>query len=614
MTNQWEQTAIISAGGTVVSVAPAANNHVWLATSAGIFYGNGQSWQPLAQGQPLVHVNAFTASGDTLLAGGSQGEVVYSGNGGKAWYSGQTGRLNRPVTCLVMSPDFRQNPVALAGTDGMGILRSTDGGRNWQPANFGLQDFSVIELAAAPEWGRREVVFAATGHGFYRSPNGGRAWKQANRGLEGVVVQAIAVSPNFNRDHLVLAGTETAGVFRSVDGGKSWTPWGAGLAAADPDTGKFPPINCLWLHPRFDAPPVCVAGTGDGQLYRSADGGETWSRVAAGIAPVLCLAGTGEQLFAGLHEDGLLRSEDGGQTWENVPNLAARGFTRLVGGAGQQLFAYGPLEPVYQSGDGGRTWQPLAGLENHTPVLTFAASPQAEQPCYLASVGNGLLRAAGGSTWEPVVTGEQGITAIAFSNQFSADGQVWAGNGSGQLLASRDGGQTWTVLDWPGTGHAVINLTPLPAAGGDILAAATFNAEKRQVTLWRGEANGSGWKQWLQAGTGAVSVHVSAAGPDNEPVVACVGRRCWRASAAGWETVLELNSPVIQLARLPGSNDLLLATGQQLWRSTNGSNWVLVDEYPAGQAIIDVQVLALPEAETVVCGLGTGGTVWRRKL
>ena len=76
---------------------------------------------------------------------------------------------------------------------GSHILRSRDGGRIWQLANFGLRNFTVISLAAAPVWERREPVFAGTLDGVYYSPNAGRAWKYC--GLAGQVVLALALSP-----------------------------------------------------------------------------------------------------------------------------------------------------------------------------------------------------------------------------------------------------------------------------------------------------------------------------------------------------------------------------------------------------------------------------------
>ncbi len=133
----------------------------------------------------------------------------------------------------------------LAGTDGAGLLRSTDGGRYWRYSSFGLQDFSITALVAAPDWNNREVVFAATATGLYRSPNGGRAWKSANRGLEGCIVLSIAPSPNFHEDGIVLVGTEADGIFRSSDGGFTWQPCPTGLKSeVEPPT-----INALWFHP-----------------------------------------------------------------------------------------------------------------------------------------------------------------------------------------------------------------------------------------------------------------------------------------------------------------------------------------------------------------------------
>jgi photosystem II stability/assembly factor-like uncharacterized protein len=208
---------------------------------------------------------------------------------------------------MVASPSFARDRVLLAGTAGTGILRSTDGGRNWQLSNFGLHDFSILAVATAPEWGRREVSFAGTAHGLYRTPNGGRAWKKMDLG-DGAF-QSLAMA-----DDLALAGTEAQGLLVSNDGGRRWQ------AVNLPP--RAPAINALWIQPEATPNPVCLAGTDDGRILRSEDGGAHWTQVAEGPAPILCLAQAGQRLYAGLLNEGLLVSEDGGLSWARDRALA----------------------------------------------------------------------------------------------------------------------------------------------------------------------------------------------------------------------------------------------------------------------------------------------------
>lgn len=98
-----------------------------------------------------------------------------SADGGQTWGRCYTEQVEALVISLAASPNFRRDRVLLAGTDGAGILRSIDGGRHWQLSNFGLRDYEIFDLAAAPVWERYEYAFAVSEGGLYQSPNGGRA-------------------------------------------------------------------------------------------------------------------------------------------------------------------------------------------------------------------------------------------------------------------------------------------------------------------------------------------------------------------------------------------------------------------------------------------------------
>jgi hypothetical protein len=197
----------------------------------------------------------------------------------------------------------------LAGTLGAGVLRSTDGGRRWLLSNFGLQNFTILALATAGDWTRREVAFAGTLDGVYRSIGGGRAWKFA--GLDGLAIQAVAASTRSAEAGLVMAGSEEAGLQRSTDGGRTWWPAGA-------EIGRTASINGLLCVATGDGE-GWIAGTDGGSLWRSADAGDSWQLVREADHAVLALAaGPDARLYAALGEGGLLGSGDAGQTWQPV--------------------------------------------------------------------------------------------------------------------------------------------------------------------------------------------------------------------------------------------------------------------------------------------------------
>src|SRR5689334_20699584 len=228
---------------TVLSVA-AAGDRVWAATDAGLWQRCGASWRPVTVplAAPIVSaiVRAGTADdpGSALLVAGLAGGLLCSADDGEHWYAAWVDEIASSVSCFAISPRFAVDRVVLAGTERDGILRSTDGGRHWRLANFGLAGYTILALATPLSWGRREAVFAATDEGIYRSPNAGRAWQRANEGPE-AVTQTLAVSPQFALDRTLYAGGEETGLYRSIDSGRSWQLWSTGIRD----------VNCLWLAP-----------------------------------------------------------------------------------------------------------------------------------------------------------------------------------------------------------------------------------------------------------------------------------------------------------------------------------------------------------------------------
>ncbi len=610
MSETWQEIGIIAPGGTVFEVSSDAKGRPWIATGAGIFFRRDTAWVALPDGQPLARLNALQCAGNHVIAAGVA-EIVYSTDGGSTWYKGRTAGVTEPITCLAASPRFARDRVLLAGTDGAGILRSTDGGKNWRHANFGLQGFAVMALETAPEWSRREVVFAATAQGLYRSPNAGRAWKKSDEGLGDAVVQALAVSPDFANDGTVFAGTETSGVFRSTDGGRTWHRWNHGLDGES----ELPPVNCLWLPLDFAARPVIVAGTGEGQIFRSRDGGQTWTQTVSREAPVLCLGAASGRLYAGLHDQGLLSSDDEGERWARDESLAARGITRLVAGVDNHLFAFGPWESIWRSTDTGETWARTAELEHKRPILTLAASPQSERACLLAGTAVGLLRSDdGGRAWQTVLPEAQ-VTVVAFSPDFATDGRVWAGTGgtgAGDVLTSSDGGVNWSPRQSPSPG---VPLTALASEGGASgvgrLVAASFDAPRGQLTVWRSGDAGQTWDQWLQESVPWPAAHLDLAGPTGKDALVCAGRSCWQSTPHGWQHILEAEAPIVRALRVPDSSDLVVLTANQLLRSTGGQNWSAFDEGLERRSLQDVVVLPSADAGQIAVGLSAGGRVWR---
>ncbi len=250
------------------------------ASPEGLYRRDGDQLVPVAQ--PQANLYCCAASGGRLLVGGLPHGIAYSDDAGATWGACWLDGVDAPAMCL--APDPRANGVLLAGTDGGGILRSTDNGASWTVANLGLRSFNILALAWAPPtstdvfpaW---ETVFAATDEGVYRSPGGGRGWRRC-AGVQGVV-QSLAVSPNWTDDGIVIAGMEESGLFYSADRGHHFAP----VEAAPQQIDALAAVTDGWLL------------SNDAGLWSSADGWH-WTLVDKTI-PALVLLVADETVYAG---------------------------------------------------------------------------------------------------------------------------------------------------------------------------------------------------------------------------------------------------------------------------------------------------------------------------
>jgi photosystem II stability/assembly factor-like uncharacterized protein len=298
-------------------------------------------------------------------------------------------------------------------------------------------------------------------------------------------------------------------------------------------------------------------------------------------------------------------------------------MTRLAAGYDNHLFSLGTLEGVWHSADAGQHWAQVLGAADQA-VLSAAASPQAERPCLLVGTTAGLLRSEDeGRSWQPVLEAGE-VTTITFSPHFHLNGQVWAGTAAGELLASADGGLTWTSQRPPRPDQPLIALAaqarparpvnPAEAPLLGALAAATYSPARQQVTLWRSDAGGKKWKQWMQIAAEWPSAQISLANQALHEALACIGPRCWQARPSGWQRCLETDQPIARLERLPGSAGLLALTAGQVLYSLDGSSWTPLEEGLAGEALLDLALLPRPDKGSLACVLSAGGVLWRREI
>jgi photosystem II stability/assembly factor-like uncharacterized protein len=311
-----------------------------------------------------------------------------------------------------------------------GVWKTTDGGSNWTPLFDKEAISSIGAIAVAPS--DHNVVYVGTGEaavrgnisygaGAYKSVDAGKTWK--NIGLKDTRhIGALIVHPK-NADIVLVAAlghafspNQERGIFRTTDGGKTWTK----VLSKDQDTGGidvvFDPHNpnvvfaALWQarrQPWF----FSSGGPGSG-LYRSEDGGATWKRLEGNGLPEGILGRIGmsvsgadsNRIYAMIEakEGGLFRSEDGGTKWARVNEdgrfrQRAWYFSKIYADPKAPDTVYVLNTGLFRSVDGGKSFTLLPARHGDHHGLWI--DPDNPQRIANANDGGASITTDGGKTW-----------------------------------------------------------------------------------------------------------------------------------------------------------------------------------------------------------------------
>lgn len=308
----------------------------------------------------------------------------------------------------------------LVGTIGQSIMRSEDNGATWVrigPRRGFPYEASVRCLAMDPH--RSNVVFAGTEKGLYRSDDCGANWTAGDSVLNDTYIWALAFDPVNPERMYVGSGTPTpAGLFRSLDGGVSWSKRPVEIAETCENVGT-PRVTGIAVDP-VEPENIWMGLEVDGARH-SSDGGESWQLVEVtghrDIHNVAVTPGPPRTVFIMANRE-IYASTDNGVSWEsrgmqtNLPWEYERTQTYLRGIAVHPadpkkiLLGFGDFTPgssggVAQSQDFGRNWQLLRlPTEPNSTMWTFGVNPASEDIIFAASRYGYLYRSDdGGTSW-----------------------------------------------------------------------------------------------------------------------------------------------------------------------------------------------------------------------
>jgi photosystem II stability/assembly factor-like uncharacterized protein len=370
------------------------------------------------------------------------------------------------VTALAVDPT-NSNVIYLGGAEG-GVWKSTDGGTTWIPLTDNQASLAVGSIAIDPQ--NPQTIYVGTGEedfalynyagaGILKSTNGGASWTRLSARFVGpfgsdspycggAYIGSIAVDPG--NSQILLAGAQFqcsvgSGMYRSTDGGTTWTEVLGTQSAPDLITGLvFDPTNGNNVYAAVGA---STSASNDG-IWKSTNAGVTWALAN----------GSGATAFPGSSAARISLA------------IAASSSTTLYAGAASASSGGTSVLGVYKTTNGGGSWTQLSSAPNYcspdpaTAQCYFdnvvAVAPNnpnivllgGSESATTAYAGTLYLSLDGGSTWKDI-TADSNSDAIhpdMHSLAFSKDGStMFVGNDGGlwSTPVSSTGVGTWTNLN-----------------------------------------------------------------------------------------------------------------------------------------------------------------------
>jgi len=317
------------------------------------------------------------------------------------------------------------------GSTGGGVWKTVDAGQTWMnvtDGQIGVGSMGAIDVSQSDP----NTIYIGTGSdglrsnvsigdGVYKSTDAGKTWTHVGLRDAGNI-GGLRVHPS-NPDVAFVAAignpfkpNADRGVFRTKDGGKSWQK----VLFVSDSTGavdvEFQPGNpnvvfaALWRGER--KPWTIISGAREGGIYRSTDGGDSWTKVTNGLpnelvgkANIAVSNANPNRIYVLIEAkpgSGLYRSDDGGQSFQLASTFAqiiTRPFyyTTITADPKNADVVYAGSEGYYRSSDAGKTWQTMRVPhgDNHDMWI----NPNNSDVMIQSNDGGANVSLNGGRTW-----------------------------------------------------------------------------------------------------------------------------------------------------------------------------------------------------------------------
>ena len=416
--------------------------------------GNAGTGQPNGNGR--VNAIAFHPSDpNTIYVGAPAGGLWKSTDGGQTWTSNTDSLPTLGVSSIAI--DYTNTDIMYIGTgdrdagdaEGMGVMKSTDGGATWQFAKEGMGDVTVGRLIIHPA--DHGILLAATSGGVFKTTDGGQTWTESINGN----FKEIVFKPD---DPSVVYASAAGKFYRSGDTGDTFTRITSGIGNASRGVIAVSPANSNVVYFLTSQNSVYSG------IYRSDDAGLnfTLKSDSPNILGYDCNGGSGGQgwydLDVAVHPNNadivyaagvnIFKSTDGGVTWNivthwvgscGVPAVHADchdlEFSPLTG-----YFYAGNDGGIYYSTNSGYTWTEITSGLAISMVYRIGQSATNPDKVMNGYQDNGTATYLGDSSFLTVMGGDGMDCAYDYQNSLYAYGEYYNGGGISRIYNNHNQG------------------------------------------------------------------------------------------------------------------------------------------------------------------------------
>jgi photosystem II stability/assembly factor-like uncharacterized protein len=535
---QWEQAGPTNIGGRMTSLVchPSDPDRIWAgAAGGGVWFSPdaGQTWQPQWHSEDVLNVGSlaidptdpeilYCGTGEANLSADSYGGVgIYRTiDGGASWHlfaSRAATGIPARIGVIAIDP-FDRLHLILGGVgyaemgssadDLGGMYVSFNGGVTWAREEFvSKRNYWCHSIAFDPATpGRIYATFTAQGHksGIYRSVDGGKSWTKLTKGLpsgDRFGRTSLALAPSNPRVIYALAADQLSnhadlilGVFRSTDGGDSWR----NIAGNHfDDEGQLNYGTTIVVHPAKPNRVLC----GGVDLHLTLNGGSAWTRVTRwdvdrkdpdyAHADHHCLvmpAGAPGRVYDA-NDGGLDVSDNGGTRWTNRSNglTVSMSYDADVAQSDERVYGTG-LQ------DNGTVITVSGNRDMFSELLGgdggfIAWDPNDAEHVYASYQFFNIFRFRNGTyinASPPAPVSEQESVWMCFIALDPNDSDT-VFTGSYRVWRTRDDGQTWLAVSPPLDG-SVISAIEIAESDSDRIYVGTENGG-----IFRSDDRGQSW-------------------------------------------------------------------------------------------------------------------------